>query len=118
MHELSIAQAIVSIAEEHAAGRRVEVVELRVGALRQVVPAALRFAFELVAEGTPAEGAELRIEERPARVACRRCAAESRADAFPLACEACGSLAVDVVGGEELQVVSLEVVDEPIALRR
>ena len=52
MHELSLAGAIVAIAEEHAAGGRVSRVEVRVGQLRQVVPRALAFAFELVAEGT------------------------------------------------------------------
>jgi hydrogenase nickel incorporation protein HypA/HybF len=119
MHELSIAQAIVGVAERHAAGRRVEAVEVRVGALRQVVPDALSFAFELVAEGTPVEGAELRIVEVPARVACRQCGAESRVDEFPFGCARCGGLDVDVVGGEELHVESLEVVDdEPIAAGR
>ncbi|MGZ8697918.1 MAG: hydrogenase/urease maturation nickel metallochaperone HypA, partial [Gaiellaceae bacterium] len=38
MHELSIAEAIVTIAEEHARGRRVAKVELKIGHLRQVVP--------------------------------------------------------------------------------
>jgi hydrogenase nickel incorporation protein HypA/HybF len=118
MHELSIARAIVAVAERHAAGRRVEVVEVRIGALRQVVPSALSFSFQLVAEGTTVEGAELLIEDVPARVACRQCGIESRVDEFPFGCAACGSLDVDVVGGEELQVESLEVVDEPVAAGR
>src|SRR5205085_607800 len=61
MHELSIAQSVVEIAERHAAGRRVQKVELQVGYLRQVVPSALTFSFELVAQGTLVEGAELDI---------------------------------------------------------
>jgi hydrogenase nickel incorporation protein HypA/HybF len=59
MHELSIAEAVVAIAERHATGGRVAVVELAIGRLRQVVPSALSFAFELVAVGTPAEGRSL-----------------------------------------------------------
>ena len=50
MHELSIAESIVRIADAHAAGRRVTKVEVKVGHLRQVVPSALEFAFELVAQ--------------------------------------------------------------------
>src|SRR5437773_880854 len=66
MHELSIAEAIVGIASAHAAGRPVARVEIKVGHLRQVVPSALTFAFELVAQGTVLEGAELAIEAVPA----------------------------------------------------
>jgi len=116
MHELSLADAIVRIAADHAGGRRVTKVEVKVGHLRQVVPDALEFAFRLVAEGTVAEDAELALAEIPVRVACRACAAESPQTQFPLACLRCGSLDVDVVAGEELQVESLELQDEPIAV--
>lgn len=78
MHELALAEAIAAIAEEHAGGRRVAKVEVEIGHLRQVVPTALTFAFELVTQGTPIEGAELEIKDVPARVACRSCKADSR----------------------------------------
>jgi hydrogenase nickel incorporation protein HypA/HybF len=112
MHELSIADAIVSIAARNARGRRVAVVEVAVGELRQVVPGALELAFELCATGTVVEGAELRLSRIPIRLACRRCAMESRADALPLRCPLCGGLDVDVVAGEELEVEALELEEE------
>jgi hydrogenase nickel incorporation protein HypA/HybF len=112
MHELSIAQAIVQIAEAHAGRRRVAAVHVRVGHLRQVVPAALAFAFELTAAGTVAEGAELELEHVPAAVRCRNCGEERTLAGFPLACPACGSAAVDIVAGEELVVDSLELEHE------
>jgi hydrogenase nickel incorporation protein HypA/HybF len=108
MHELSIASAIVAIAARHAAGRRVTAVEVRVGHLRQVVPDSLAFAFELVAEGTEIEGAQLVLHEVPAAGRCRTCATDGPLAAFPLRCEACGGLDVEVIGGEELLVDSLE----------
>ena len=117
MHELSIAEAIVAIAEEHAAERHVVKVEVRIGYLRQVVPSALTFAFELVAQGTPVEGAELEIEHVPACVACRACAAESLVTEFPFACAACGGLDLEVESGDELLVDALEL-EEPIAAGR
>ena len=112
MHELSIADAVVTIAREHARGRRVSAVDVRIGRLRQVVPDALEFAFELVAAGTEVEGAELRVEHVPVRVRCARCAAESEAPEFPLACAECGSLDVEVVAGDELLVESLDIEEE------
>lgn len=108
MHELSIAEAIVAIAERHAQGRTVTKVEVRVGHLRQVVPAALELAFELVAKGTGLDGAELELEDVPARGRCRDCGAETTMSGFPLACSACGGLDLELLAGEELQVESLE----------
>jgi hydrogenase nickel incorporation protein HypA/HybF len=109
MHELSIADAMLEVVLRHAGDRRVTRVELRVGHLRQVVPSALEFAFELLAQGTPAEGAELELVQVPAAVRCRDCGTESEQETFPLSCTACGGLAVDLVRGEELLVDSLDV---------
>jgi hydrogenase nickel incorporation protein HypA/HybF len=107
MHELSIADAVLQIALNHARDRRIETIEIKVGHLRQVVPDALAFAFTLVSEGTLADGAELLMEEVPAAGVCRNCGAESEFEAFPLACHGCGSLDVEVVRGEELLVDAL-----------
>ena len=112
MHELSIAASIVEIAGRHAAGRRVAKVTVKVGHLRQVVPSALAFSFEVVAAGTPVEGARLEIEAVPAVGACRRCGAQSHLPAFPLQCQACGAFDLRIVAGEELVVESLELEEE------
>ena len=111
MHELSIAEAIVRIADRHAAGRQVVKVEIKVGHLRQVVPSALAFAFGLVAEGTAVAGAELVMEEVPARGRCRGCGTETQLDGFPLQCAACASFDLELFQGEELLVDSLELED-------
>jgi hydrogenase nickel incorporation protein HypA/HybF len=114
MHELSIAKAVVAIAERHARGRRVTKVELKVGHLRQVVPSALEFAFELVAAGTPVEGAELEIEELRAVARCCACGAETVLERFPLLCGTCGGSEIALTSGEELLVESLELEEEAV----
>jgi hydrogenase nickel incorporation protein HypA/HybF len=111
MHELSIAHAVVTIASRHADGRKVTRVELKVGHLRQVVPDSLTFAFELVSAGTELDGAELVIDEVPARVICPACEAETVLEEFPAHCGACGGLDVEVAGGDELLVDALELDD-------
>jgi len=112
VHELSLAQAIVEIATRHAAGRSVCRVECRVGHLRQVVPSALQFAFALLCDGTELEGAELVIEEVPARGRCRTCGSETLMTAFPLQCEGCGGLDVEIAAGQELLVDALELEEQ------
>jgi hydrogenase nickel incorporation protein HypA/HybF len=112
VHELAIAESVVRIAERHADGRQVTKVYLKVGHLRQVVPSALAFGFELVAQETSVEGAELVLEEVPATGKCRACGSESRLESFPLQCKACGGFDLEIVAGEELYVESLEMEDQ------
>lgn len=108
MHELSITQSVVDAVCERAAGRTVHSVKVQVGALTAVVPEAMRFCFELVVEGTVAQGARLDIEERPGAAHCRGCGADIVLADLILLCP-CGSADVAVTGGRELQIISMEV---------
>jgi hydrogenase nickel incorporation protein HypA/HybF len=65
MHELAVAEGIVSLVEEAAAGRFVFKVTVEVGDQSCVSREALAFSFSLVAEGTLADGAELEIRPTP-----------------------------------------------------
>jgi hydrogenase nickel incorporation protein HypA/HybF len=112
MHELSIADSVMQIVSRHAQGRRVERVELKIGHLRQVVPSALEFAFELLAAGSCIEGAQLVIHHVPAAGRCRSCAAETTITEFPLLCSRCGSFDLELLAGEELLVEALELAED------
>ena len=63
MHELSICNAIASTAAKHADGRSVTQVTVQIGHLRQVVPDALQFSWEVVSEATVLKDAALVIEQ-------------------------------------------------------
>lgn len=115
MHELSIAGAILDASLRHAAGGRVTHVHVRIGYLRQVVPEALSFAWEMVTLHTPAEGAKLGLEAVQAEVRCAACGVVTAQAGFPLACRRCGGLAVQVVRGEELEIAWLEVEADDVA---
>ena len=47
MHELSITRNIGAIVGEHARGRKVTRVRLKIGKLSAIMPDAIRFCFEL-----------------------------------------------------------------------
>ena len=111
MHEYSIASSVVQMALRHAGGRRVTAVNLRVGPLRQVVPEALAFAFELAARGTTCEGARLEQELVECRLRCRSCAVEWVATEPAFRCRTCGWPAV-VLSGDELMMESIEVEED------
>ncbi len=112
MHELSIASAVVNTAEKHAAGRRVSVVTMTTGALRQVVPTSLEFYFEIVARGTLCEGARLEQRLVAARLRCEDCGHEWEPDVPAFRCPGCESATVEFLGGNELEVESIEIEEE------
>ena len=117
MHELALARGILDAAVGHADGRRVTRVEVTVGALRQVVPDSLAFHFEVLARGTPCEGAGLRQRVTPARLRCE-CGHEWELAEPSFRCPRCGGGRPRVLSGEELLVESIEVEEELCTARR
>jgi hydrogenase nickel incorporation protein HypA/HybF len=109
VHELSVSSAIVDTVVRHAEGRRVTAVHVKLGHLRQVAPASLAFYFELVARETVCEGARLDQELVPAALRCEDCAHAWELDMPFFRCPQCGSAAVTIESGEELEVTSIEV---------
>ncbi len=112
MHELSLCQAILDTVEQRSAGRPVKRVDVRVGHLRQVVPDALSFSWEMLTDGTDLAGCELAIEQVPAVVRCHACGAESTLRFPVLACETCESHDVQLLSGDELLIASFDVAAE------
>lgn len=110
MHELSLCEAIAGVAKTHADGRHVDVVRVRIGALRQVVPESLSFCWTLVRDAEEMPGAELELECVTAEVGCRACGQRSEiTSAWSIWCPHCGSCDVEVVRGNEFLVTSLDV---------
>jgi hydrogenase nickel incorporation protein HypA/HybF len=109
MHELSIAGAVVNTATRHAEGRRVTVVRVRVGRMRQVVPDSLRFCFDIVARDGVCEGAQLELVEVDVHLCCRACAWEWLPDIPAFRCPRCSSADVSIEEGDELVVDEIEV---------
>jgi hydrogenase nickel incorporation protein HypA/HybF len=108
VHELSIAESIVSGVCERMRDARVTRVIVEIGKLSGVAPDSVRFFFDACAKDTTIGGAELEIVEVPGVGRCRSCGAESPASDLALACT-CGSLDVQLVHGDELLVRAVEV---------
>jgi hydrogenase nickel incorporation protein HypA/HybF len=117
MHELSISRAILDAATRHADGRRVVLVSLAIGALRQVIPESLTFHFQIVSRGTICERALLELRLVPARLRCA-CGKEWELEEPSFRCPRCGSGRVNVLDGDQLSVDSIEVEEAPCTAPR
>jgi len=114
MHELSICQSILDTALEEF--RKVDpppscILKMRVvvGELRQVVPDFLQSAYEMVTKDTPAEGSDLEIAHVTIKAKCSACGWEGEIPKTDFHCPKCKSSDIEVSGGMELYLESIEV---------
>jgi hydrogenase nickel incorporation protein HypA/HybF len=88
-------------------------VTIRVGRLRQVVPDSLEFNWGLVRRDTVCDAARLDQILVPARLRCAACSHEWEIDLPIFHCPQCSGTDVSVLSGEEFEVESIVVEEEP-----
>ncbi len=110
MHELAISEALVGQLTDLCAKHgwsRLQRVRVRVGMLSGVVPEALEFTFEAIADGTPAEGAELVLETETGHFNCSVCG-ELELDRLRFACPHCDGPLKLLRAGRGLMLTEVE----------
>ena len=116
MHELPVTQAILDTAlrtAQQSGAARIVAIDLVIGELSGIVDDSVQFYFDVLSQGTPAQGATLRFQRQPASAVCLECG-HSYDAAPPLApfCPACGSLRLQVTGGRQFFLESIEIDDQ------
>jgi len=113
MHEMSLAEGIRGIVQDHAARHgftRVTVLRLEIGAFAGVEKPALEFAFDVVMRGSPAEGARLEMHDLPGRALCYDCMQSVEIAARLDPCPRCGGGKLIPNGGDEMRIRDMEVI--------
>lgn len=108
MHELGLCEAIVGAVEKRAGEREVARVRVRVGRLHHVHPDAFEQSFTMAAAGGPAGEAQAELILLPVRARCGSCESETEAEEIPLACPVCEGVDMELTGGDELVLESIE----------
>jgi hydrogenase nickel incorporation protein HypA/HybF len=108
VHELGLCSSIVDAVERRAGTRNVARVKVQVGRLHHVHPEAFEQSFAVAAAGTVAEDATAELVLLPVRARCSDCLETWNAEEIPMACPNCGGLGVELVGGDELVLESIE----------
>jgi len=114
MHEFSLCQSIVEIIlaelkKVDAPKVRLKKARLVAGALRQVVPESMTFAFELLTKNTEIEGAQLEMVTAQVKCKCRSCGWEGEIEDMIFQCRGCKAATLDILSGKELYLDSLEI---------
>jgi hydrogenase nickel incorporation protein HypA/HybF len=116
MHELPITQSILDLTLEHAAkagGGRVTGIHLVIGELSRVVDDCVQFYWDLISEGTPAQGAVLHFRRVPLEFSCRDCGEVFRPrEALDYRCTSCRGSRVRVEKGDEFRLEAIDL--EPV----
>jgi hydrogenase nickel incorporation protein HypA/HybF len=108
MHELGLCTSIVDAIEKRAGERQVARIRVRVGRLHHVHPDAFDQSFAMAAMGTVVEDAGAELVMLPVVAHCKGCGATWEGDDVPLGCATCGSVDMELVGGDELVLESIE----------
>ena len=112
MHESSLALSILDIVVRQAQGActgAVRQIDVCVGEYAGVEETTLAECFEMIAQGTPADGARLVVEKIPASGRCDACGEMAVKAGRILRCPACERSSVTLSTGRELYVKSIEV---------
>ena len=112
MHEMSLVEGIRGIVEDQARAKysgRVTRLRLEIGRFAGVEKDALRFAWDVVMRGSPAEGAVLDIIDLPGQATCFDCATTVKIDDRFDPCPLCGGGRLLPEGGDEMRIKDMEV---------
>jgi hydrogenase nickel incorporation protein HypA/HybF len=111
MHEYSIVQSLIDLTEENAKknnAKKVTKLEIKVGVLSGVEVDLLKTAFDTFKEGTICEDAEFIVHIQPIVVRCKDCNSENELQKNEYSCPKCNSNNLEVLDGEEMYLMSLE----------
>jgi len=113
MHELAITKQITEIAirygEQNDASKITDLY-LIIGDLSSVIDDSVQFYWDIIAEDTICEGANLHFERIPAKLQCQKCGHEYTLKENEITyCPQCQSSDVRIIQGKEFQLQSINI---------
>ena len=112
MHELSVTESILEIAQRHAStsnAKKVTKINIVIGNLSSIVDDSVQFYWDIISQNTICEKANLAFQRIPARLECQECNFQYEIESELHACPRCNSSNVKVLTGEEFWLDSIEV---------
>jgi hydrogenase nickel incorporation protein HypA/HybF len=112
MHEMSVTMSLLDLVLDEAVkagASKISGVNIVLGEMTGIIDHYVQANFELLSQNTPAEGAALSFRNIPRQARCRHCGHTFQPSDFEWNCPECQSLELEITGGNELYVESIEV---------
>lgn len=112
MHEYAVTKSMLNIALDEAkrvGASRILEVRLVIGDLSTILDDSVQMYFDIMSEGTAAEGARLVFNRVKAEFKCRECGAVFIKPPQGFDCPKCGGLGMPTEKGREFYIDSLEI---------
>ena len=114
MHEFSTCQTLLKIILQEldkVKNKPVRLKKARVlaGLYYGLMPASLKAAYKVLSKDTPAEGSTLLVKTVPLKLRCHQCGWQGATRAICFFCPKCGAGNLEITGGKELYLESIEV---------
>ena len=113
MHELSVTQSLLEIALRHAepaGANRITDLHLVIGEFATIVDDSVQFYWDMISEGTKAEGARLHFQRTSALMHCLDCDHSFEPDEGELLCPVCAGARIQLIKGDEFFLESIDVI--------
>jgi hydrogenase nickel insertion protein HypA len=111
MHEYSVVQALLEqiegVAEKNEATKVTKII-VKIGVMSGIEAHLLEIAFNTFKEKTICDSAEFVMNIQPITIRCNSCNEISELDEVHYCCPKCESIDVEVIDGEDMFLMSLE----------
>jgi len=111
MHEYSVVQALLeqieNIAQENDSDEVTKII-VKIGVMSGIEAHLLEIAFNTFKEKTVCDSAEFIINIQPVIIHCRECNEKSELEKIHYCCLNCSSTNVEIIDGEDMFLMSLE----------
>jgi hydrogenase nickel incorporation protein HypA/HybF len=109
MHEMSLTQNLLEVALKYAAHRRIVYVNLAIGEFSDEREEAIRFYWDDLSKGTPAQDAELRFRQVEAQMKCLACEQVFHPEGEAVLCPNCQGHRLKLISGDDVKLESVDV---------
>jgi len=112
MHELPVTESLLEIATRHAStagASRIISLNIVIGQYASVIDDSIEFYWDIISEGTPANGAKLNFKRIQAEFQCTECMTQFSPGYDLYTCPNCGSSRLNLLAGNEFYLESIEI---------
>jgi hydrogenase nickel incorporation protein HypA/HybF len=110
MHEMTVAESLLTIISEEAAKHNAKPIGAKIscGTLNPINDEALNFAFEVITKDTSCEGLSLKIEHKPLKGLCKNCNQKFDIEFSSPKCTKCSSEDFEMMADAPLVLEEIE----------